>query len=318
MNKKSLVLVVGIGLSILIYPGLRGAGVSDNQALQITAKNWGGVSQGGIIGLCPMWANIDGDITVNQPCVVQYRSIRSDGVAGQTQSWTFQGNSLTHNVTVQTNFDHDFNGWVAIQVISPLQTMSEKQPFTAHCLPRPQISQVRLATDGKLQIQVIGGNLRSPEGRNLLSIDDKITMNTLIGNAPNPLWTDTMIAVSIKNIVSADHTYEFKIVDGDYGSNKIFSNVFSVKFLYPITDIKPAPAKAGGEVEIKVLYLPENPTGLELRFASYKMEVLSWIPGSGTIKAKIPHIVPGTYDVYLRKGAVAASTVAKIKVVGGG
>ena len=320
MNKKSLVLSVGIGLWTLMAALPSGGWTVKDQALQISIS----VYKGGVesIGLCPLSRScMEATITVNQPSVVQYQVIRSDGIIGPVQTATFQGNVLSQSVQSWTTFDHEFDGWVAVHVISPLDIKSDHVPCKIKCLPHPNINQVRLATDGKLQIQVIGSNLRSPsfDTKNLL-MDEKIISISNDKYVPNPQWTDGMIAVSNKNIVFADHTYEFKIKVPYYyeWEHPIISNVVSVKFLYPITDIQPAPAKAGGEVEIKILYLPDNPTGLTLRFASYNMEILSWVPGSSTIKAKIPHIVPGTYDVYLRKGAVVASTVAKIKVVGGG
>jgi hypothetical protein len=82
-------------------------------------------------GPCPVTIRFTGTISVNRPCQVQYKFIRSDGALAPIRSLTFAapGTKPVSNTWTLGGPGFDFTGWQAIQVVYPRHVTSNRANF---------------------------------------------------------------------------------------------------------------------------------------------------------------------------------------------
>ena len=97
-------------------------------------------------GKCPALIKFNGKISVNRPAIVKYKFIRSDNASAPVQTLTFKkaGTKIV-NTTWQLGGPSlpSYTGWEAIEILSPVQTRSNKAQFKIRCGARVQPGGVR-------------------------------------------------------------------------------------------------------------------------------------------------------------------------------
>lgn len=88
-------------------------------------------------GRCPYTFHFTGWVKVNRPATIQYTIIRNDGGTGPEGTLTFSRASVQRvNYTWQLGGRElpSYKGWVAIKVLSPVATESNKAAFRLQCM----------------------------------------------------------------------------------------------------------------------------------------------------------------------------------------
>ena len=88
-------------------------------------------------GQCPTTITFVGDITVDGPCTVTYRWVRSDGAQGPVETEVF---NATGAKQVSTTWKLGGSGWSTtewerIDILTPLPRQSNEATFTLNCNP---------------------------------------------------------------------------------------------------------------------------------------------------------------------------------------
>jgi hypothetical protein len=89
-------------------------------------------------GPCPTTITFVGDITVDGPCTVKYRWVRSDGVKGIIETAVFTAAGAQQVSDTWTLGGSGWTGatfWEQIEVLTPLPMMSNQAKFTLNCNP---------------------------------------------------------------------------------------------------------------------------------------------------------------------------------------
>jgi len=84
-------------------------------------------------GICPITVNFEGEISVSKKCKLQYRFLRSDGKVMPVEVLDFS-KKLVNNVKMQWTTQIDLDGWVSIEILSPVSMKYKKVPFSLKCL----------------------------------------------------------------------------------------------------------------------------------------------------------------------------------------
>ena len=88
-------------------------------------------------GQCPTTITFVGDITVDGPCTVTYRWVRSDGVQGPVETEVFNGagaKQLSDTWTLGGG-GGSITEWERIDILTPLPRQSNNATFTLNCNP---------------------------------------------------------------------------------------------------------------------------------------------------------------------------------------
>lgn len=80
------------------------------------------------VGRPPATIRFLGRISVGQPCEVQYAFVRSNGTMGPVQSIQFDRRGAANVFDEWTHY-HDYVGWSALRIVSPVDLTSEPAPF---------------------------------------------------------------------------------------------------------------------------------------------------------------------------------------------
>ena len=88
-------------------------------------------------GQCPTTITFVGDITVDGPCTVTYKWVRSDGAQGPVETEVFNAAGA---IQVSTTWKLGASGWSTTQweridILTPLPRQSNEAAFTLNCNP---------------------------------------------------------------------------------------------------------------------------------------------------------------------------------------
>jgi len=164
-----------------------------------------GVSPASYKGNCPALISFRGRIAVNQPMTVQYKFIRSDNAQAPVQTLNFP-KAGTQEVTTTWQLGGaalpTYNGWEAIQVISPVSVESNKAHFRVRCAGQGQPGQQ-------------GGSGQQPgqQGQQGIPIDVKARLGvkpaSYTGNCP------ALISFRGRIAVNQPMTVQYKFIRSD-------------------------------------------------------------------------------------------------------
>ena len=102
-------------------------------------------------GNCPKRFEFTGEITVDKPCVVTYKWIRSDNAMAPVQTIKFKRPG-TQKVSNYWELSAEGEHWEAVQVMEPNPMTSNKAVFRLKCTPRAVIAQPNLMVKKDLHI----------------------------------------------------------------------------------------------------------------------------------------------------------------------
>jgi hypothetical protein len=103
---------------------------------KVTYVSISALGTGGSGNDCPKGAMVTAGITTDGPCTVQYQWVYSWKEPGPVTSLTFtKAESKTQSIglTLATNENPSFNGWIKLKVISPNTMESPQQNLSASC-----------------------------------------------------------------------------------------------------------------------------------------------------------------------------------------
>jgi hypothetical protein len=88
-------------------------------------------------GQCPTTITFVGDITVDGPCTVTYRWVRSDGVQGPVETEVFNAAGAIQLSDTWTLGAAGWSStqWERIDILTPLPRQSNEATFTLNCNP---------------------------------------------------------------------------------------------------------------------------------------------------------------------------------------
>ncbi len=89
-------------------------------------------------GRCPTTVQFSGTITVDKAGRYQYKFIRSDNASAPVQTLTFAAPG-SKPVSTTWMLGKSYDGWEAIQIISPVNVQSNKAEFRLVCIPDEKI-----------------------------------------------------------------------------------------------------------------------------------------------------------------------------------
>lgn len=176
--------------------------------------------------------------------------------------------------------------------------------------PKPQITDVVLkyANGDFIALDVIGTNLGTFSPTKRLFIDGiQADATEVVGWTANKIEVDEEVFFEITNhLIWWDHTYQWSIRDGV----TVLSNVFSKRFPLHIEGILPSDPAVGAIIEISGDGL-SHPGDLKIGDTTVT-GILS--REMHRIRARVPLMHAGTYEVSIRQGGTIISEKRKITV----
>jgi hypothetical protein len=259
-------------------------------------------------GYCPKTIVFQGKITVSGACSVQYKFIRSDSAVKPIKTLVFPAAGVMPVEDTWTLGD-TYSGWEAIQIVSPVAYTSPHASFTLTCLPKPNIVGAFNKHFGSPvpELDITGTNFGATQGTKNVQIDGHLI--TAMPGWSMEWWHDYQISLMTGGLIPWEHVYQIAIVDG----GAVISNVYSVRFLYKGDGTNPASGLPGSTFTAYFWEVPPAPGGLVLKMGSAACTIVQW--AANAIKAKVPGLPAGTYDVYLQKGGDNVSFKNSFKVL---
>jgi hypothetical protein len=125
-------------------------------------------------------------------------------------------------------------------------------------------------------------------------------------------WSETMITLGAANALPWEHKYSFAVTH----RGRVASNLFSMRFLYVIDSPNPTPGLPGITLKVHIWTLPASQGSYALKLGARPFTIMTWKgQNSGPLEARVPSLPPGTYEVYLQKGADIVSKKASFRVL---
>jgi len=124
MAKK---ILVGLVLGVFFLTGFSSTKAEQVITLKLRAE------PENYAGQCPARVSFLGEIKATKPGKVQYRFIRSDGALAMVETLEFDRPGVKP-VGTSWDLDADYSGWMAIQVLYPVELESNRVNFKISCL----------------------------------------------------------------------------------------------------------------------------------------------------------------------------------------
>ncbi|OGD28952.1 MAG: hypothetical protein A2Y56_04305 [Candidatus Aminicenantes bacterium RBG_13_63_10] len=254
-------------------------------------------------GECPVQVQFSIGFKVTGPCTINYHFINDKNQKSETSTLNCPA-AGSYQASKTITVTDKYIGWVAVQVTSPVSVQSNQVALQIKCKPKPTITSAALKYGGSPipEMDIIGASFGSSQGTKSIKID-----GTLIAAMPGWSvlhWGETLISFSTSGVTPWEHTYQLAVTEG----STTISNIYSARFLYKIDAVNPNSGGWDTTVQVNVWSLPPSQGTYFLRLGpANSMPIQSW--GGGSISAKVPNgVAPGTYDLYLQKGADIVST----------
>ena len=291
-----------IFLGVLVL--LAGAGL-DRAALQAAPMISVGLKANPMTydGACPVQVQFSVGFKVTAPCAIKYHFINDKNQKSEMSTLNCPA-AGSYQASKTITLTDKYIGWVAVQVTSPIAVQSNQVALQIKCKPKPTITSAALKYGGSPvpEMDITGTNFGSSQGTQSIRVD-----GTPISSLPGWSvlhWGETLISLSTSGVTPWEHTYQLAVTEG----STTLSNVYSARFPYTIDAVNPNSGGWDTTVQVNVWSLPPSQGTYFLRLGpANSMPIQSW--GGGIISAKVPYgIAPGTYDLYLQKGADIVST----------
>jgi len=258
-------------------------------------------------GVCPKTIVFKGTITASAPCTVQYKFIRSDGASSALKSVVIPASGT--NVVEDTWMIGDtYKGWEAIQIISPAAYTSPHASFIMTCLPKPNITGAVQKHFGSPvpELDITGVNFGAAQGTKNVQIDGHLI--TAMPGWSMEVWGDHQISLMTGGVIPWEHIYQIAVVDG----GSVISNIYAARLLYKFDGTNPSSGIPGSPFVLYLWSAPAAQGSLVLKMGNATCPIISW---GMALKAKVPSLPAGTYDITLQKGTDIVSFKTSFKVL---